>query len=146
MDFELIFPKLIGTAYRLTSARDDGYNCIAWAAGDPKNWWWPYYPSEDKRIVWPDVVPVEETLDAFEALFIWLGYVLCTNEVPEPGVEKIALFASSGGWPTHAARQLSNGKWTSKLGKSEDIEHDLHALEGDVYGQVLRIFRRPAPV
>ena len=33
--------------------------------------------------------------------------------------------------PTHAARQLANGWWTSKLGPSFDIEHiDLNAIAG----------------
>jgi hypothetical protein len=26
--------------------------------------------------------------------------------------------------PTHAARQLADGRWTRKMGKCEDIEHD----------------------
>ncbi|MCI0637958.1 MAG: hypothetical protein L0Y72_23715 [Gemmataceae bacterium] len=38
--------------------------------------------------------------------------------------------------PTHAARQLPTGRWSSKLGPSEDIEHDLHALEGEIYGTI----------
>lgn len=51
---------------------------------------------------------------------------------------------------SHVARQLPDGRWTSKLGPDEDIEHnDLHALEGDVgvyplcYGVVIRFMRRP---
>jgi hypothetical protein len=35
--------------------------------------------------------------------------------------------------PTHAARQLPSGRWTSKLVLREDIEHDLHALSGEAY-------------
>ena len=30
----------------------------------------------------------------------------------EPGFEKIALYADNSGKPTHAARQLDNGRWT----------------------------------
>ena len=47
------------------------------------------------------------------------------------------------GIPTHASRQLSNGRWTSKLGPSERIEHDFDALEGAAYGQIAQIMRRP---
>ena len=36
----------------------------------------------------------------------------------------------SGGLPTHAARQLSDGNWTSKLGPNIDITHSLSGLEG----------------
>jgi hypothetical protein len=43
----------------------------------------------------------------------------------------------------HAARQLGTGRWTSKLGPDEDIEHDdVDALEGDHYGVVVRIMKR----
>ena len=44
---------------------------------------------------------------------------------------------------THAARQLPNGKWTSKLGRDIDIEHDsVDDIAGSVYGEVLRLMRR----
>jgi hypothetical protein len=45
---------------------------------------------------------------------------------------------------THAARQLDNGKWTSKLGQLEDIEHEsLEALSGAVYGSVVQVLKKP---
>ena len=50
--------------------------------------------------------------------------------------------ATSDGEPTHAARQLPNGKWTSKLGRWEDIEHDLEGLTGEMYGSVQQILKR----
>jgi hypothetical protein len=50
------------------------------------------------------------------------------------GREKVALYAVDA-VPTHAARQLPNGWWTSKLGPNVDIEHaDLSALADGVYG------------
>lgn len=39
--------------------------------------------------------------------------------------------------PVNAAR------WTSKLGFSEDIEHDLLAVSGDLYGSVVLLLKRP---
>jgi hypothetical protein len=60
------------------------------------------------------------------------------------GFEKVALFGYSL-YYTHAARQLPNGKWTSKLGKAEDIEHDIpDDVAGGVYGGVVQIMKRPA--
>jgi hypothetical protein len=41
MPLEDVFPGLQGTAYRVTSPADRGYNCIAWAAGVTDDWWWP---------------------------------------------------------------------------------------------------------
>jgi len=55
--------------------------------------------------------------------------------------EKVAIYALDGE-PTHAARQLSDGTWTSKLGKDIDITHTLRALEGSTYGQVAAYLKR----
>ena len=140
---EDVFPALRGQAYQIQSPRDDHCNCIAWAAGDTQTWWWP--GREVGREYWPAGVPRERTRDAFVEAFATLGYAVCEGEGPEAGYEKIALFADSDGRPTHAARQLPNGRWGSKLGKAEDIEHALHDLEGGLYGSVALIMRRPAP-
>jgi len=59
----------------------------------------------------------------------------------EEGFERIAIFAILA-QPTHAARQLENGRWTSKLGRAVDIEHELDALEGTDYGKVTQILKR----
>ena len=56
----------------------------------------------------------------------------------DPGKEKIALYAypDSEEW-THAARQLANGLWTSKLGPSFDISHSTpYTIQGRLYGMV----------
>jgi hypothetical protein len=55
----------------------------------------------------------------------------------ESQYEKVALFAKDGR-VTHAARQLPSGRWTSKLGSDVDIEHELYAIEGEVYGTVVQ--------
>jgi hypothetical protein len=44
--------------------------------------------------------------------------------------------------PTHAARQLPNGRWSSKLGKLEDIEHALDDICGSAYGSVVPVLKR----
>ncbi len=135
-----IFPGLARSGYQETSARNNDYNCIAWAAGESHVWWWPGLDAS--REYWPPGVPRERTRDAFVAAFASLGYLVCEGEEPEAGFEKIALFADADGRPTHAARQLPNGRWTSKLGKAEDIEHALHDLEGAVYGAMVLIMKR----
>jgi hypothetical protein len=62
----------------------------------------------------------------------------------EPNFEKIALYAI-GNIPTHAARQLGDGSWVSKLGALEDIQHAaFFELEGAAYGKVVCFLRRPA--
>ena len=89
-------------------------------------------------------MPRERTAAAFVAALATLGYQLCEGEALEPAFERIALFADAEGRPTHAARQLPSGVWTSKLGKAEDIEHRLRDLEAVLYGTVL-ILKRPTP-
>jgi hypothetical protein len=137
-EIEAAFPRLRPGNYRITSSSGDSYNCIAWAAGSSTAWWWP----DEHRAYWPEGVPNEETVPAFQHAFASLGYLSCEGKEVEPGFEKIALFADETGAPTHAARQLSTGRWTSKLGLLEDIEHELHDLEGAAYGSVVSIMRR----
>lgn len=114
------------------------YNCVAWAADDTTRCWWP-----DARHYWPPGLPKEDTLDAMERGFELLGYTRCAEANFEPGFEKVAFFADADGRPKHAARQLPNGMWTSKLGGWEDIEHELHGLSGVHYGRVARLMKRP---
>jgi hypothetical protein len=139
---EVLFPRLRAASYQVTSPPSRDYNCIAHAAGDTLHWWWPDPDPSNDAIYWPTGVAREETLAAFIAAFATIGYSPCATEELEPGLEKVALFADADGVPTHAARQLSSGRWTSKLGKREDIEHDLHDLEGEVYGVVVQVLVR----
>jgi hypothetical protein len=137
---ESLLPGLATTGYRITSPADRGYNCIAWAAGDTGRWWWPV-DRFDLGYFWPEGAPKEETVAAFLQAFATLGYAASANDALEPGLEKIALYALHGE-PTHAARQLDNGLWTSKLGKFIDVEHRLEGLSGSQYGQVVQILQR----
>jgi hypothetical protein len=140
---EELFPGLAANAYQVTSPRDNDYNCIAWAAGDTRRWWWP--SQSVGKEYWPPGVPRERTQAAFVAAFATVGYTVCEGDEPEAGFEKVALFADAQARPTHAARQLPNGSWTSKLGKAEDIEHRLRDVEGLLYGVVVLVMRRPVP-
>ena len=86
---------------------------------------------------------MELTLEAFIAMFGTLGYAPCNNQDFEEGFKKIAIYSRQG-VPTHAARQLPNKKWTSKIGKNIDIEHTTpQGLEGPFYGDVAAIMKKP---
>lgn len=136
---EKYFPDTV-EEIEITSPRDNQYNCIAWAAEDTSNFWWPLYPG-----YWPSGVPRETTLEAFKAAYALSGYVVCDSDAMEPGVQKIAIYADLAGKPTHAARQLANGQWTSKLGPQWDVSHlRPDSLAGQEYGQVAVIMKRPA--
>lgn len=140
-EIEKTYPNLPLTGYKITSPDSINYNCIAWAAGDEERWWWP---DKNEQDYWPVGVKREETLQAFIEAFQTIGYQVCASESFEIGFEKIAIYADENGKPKHAAKQLPNGKWTSKLGNWEDIEHEsLAGLVGEVYGMVVQIMKRP---
>ena len=86
----------------------------------------------------------EESIAAFIEAFQSLGYQTCVDGTLESGFIKIAIFADDSGKPTHAARQLPNGCWTSKLGGDKDIEHSaVEDVIGPLYGTPVQFMRRP---
>lgn len=125
-----LFPAL-GASGRKTSESTSDYNCIAWAAGDNTRWW-----SWLRGAHWPLAAPRQATLAAVQSAFATVGYSACSNGGPEGGLQKIAIFVDRFGEPSHVARQLAGGAWTSKIGRLEDICHDLRGLEGVEYGAV----------
>lgn len=132
------FPNLVAEGYSFQSPCDAGYNCIAWAADDNDNWWWP-----DIDGYWPVGVPVEVTVDAFVLAFGTLGYTECKTADFEAGCDKVALYTLDG-TPTHAAKQIDNHWWSSKIGENEDISHTLDGLVGHYYGAVELFLLREA--
>jgi hypothetical protein len=134
-------PGLRASPFAVTSDATVSYNCIGWAAGDKTRFWWP---DRKGKYYWPPHIPRVDTIDAFVAAFVGLGYTVCTSEALERELEKVAIYAK-GPVVKHAARQLLSGMWTSKLGPFVDIAHELHAVSGDEYGAVSAILSRPKP-
>lgn len=138
-DVLIAFPNL-DPSFLITSINTDAYNCIAWAANDDANFWWPlggYWPA--------DVVRTEEVA-SFETAFAAFGYLPTgPNWAYDPDVEKVAIYVNPGtGLVTHMARQLHGGRWTSKLGEAYDIEHQSPTcLNGDWYGVYSHCLGRP---
>jgi hypothetical protein len=57
-------------------------------------------------------------------------------------IEKVAIYGEDDTY-LHAARLRPDGKWTSKLGPYEDIDHNtLGGLLNGEYGSVVKILRR----
>jgi hypothetical protein len=106
-ELEGVFPSLAADGYIVASPKAHSYNCIAWAAGDASRWWEP-------GIYWPG--PPGDDLAALVGLSAGLGYAPSAGDELESGLEKVALYADEHGEWTHAARQLPDGWWTSKLG------------------------------
>ena len=99
----------------------------------------------EQDVFWPEGLPQDESLKSIVAFFESLGYRLCNGPDLEAGFEKVALFADpEDDYPPHAARQLPDGWWTSKMGwDGVTIEHDgLSCIEGRRYGRVRLCMRR----
>jgi hypothetical protein len=122
----------------ITSIATGDYNCIAWALENTTRFYWT---GPKEFFYWEEGLSREESIDSFVQLFTKYGYTICPNALKEKGFIKIALFAKDG-VPTHAARQLPNGLWTSKLGILEDVRHTLSAISGGIYGSVVLVMKK----
>jgi hypothetical protein len=143
-NLEEIFPGLRPGTYEVTSPATESYNCIAWSTERDDLWWWP---DEMETSYWPPGVPRTATVEVFVQAYATLGYERCQTSEPEEGFEKIAVYTDASGVPTHAARQLADGTWTSKLGGLEDITHStLSAVSNEAYGTATLFLRRPRSV
>ena len=139
---EKIFPNLADSGYEITQEPSSVYNCIAWALGISTQKW----DCNDLNAYWPPSIPRNDRIETIMQLFALEDYSLCDSHEFEPGYEKIAIYAFVGQF-THVAKQLEDGRWTSKLGDREAITHPSpDNLNESIYGFVHCIMRRPAPV
>jgi hypothetical protein len=133
------FPNLRPDDYQFTSPEDATYNCVAWAAGKTDAWW---EPIQAPGYYWPDDAPWDDRVESLVCVFKLLGFEECSSDAPEPGYDKVAIYSKGHGYE-HIARQLPGGKWTSKLGSYNDLEHtNLPCLTGDWYGSVVTVLRK----
>lgn len=142
------FENIAPCDFKCSSDPENDYNCIAWAAGKTDRPWWP---TTIAPYFWPPDLPTEpvekaETLENFVKAFANEGYRICRDSHFSTRYEKVAIYVGANGRPTHAARTLVTGIWSSKLGDEEDIEHTtLECIEGRTYGQVAVVMRRKRP-
>ena len=98
-----------------------------------------YHWPEELPKVNPGTETVEDIIDGIKTE----RYTECDNADKEDGFEKAAVYVNYRKKPLHAARSLSDGSWTSKLGEDEDIRHaTLLALEGRRYGKAVIFLKR----
>ena len=138
LEIESIFPNLRGTDWSITSHCDARYNCIAWAADETHVAWWP---DPYKIAYWPAEAPREVSVEAFIRAFETIGYMRGATDQLHAGFEKVAIYALNGE-PKHAAKQTLAGKWSSKLGKEVDIEHEWNGLDDTIYGKIVHVLKR----
>ena len=137
---EDLFPNLAGSGYEITGEPSREYNCIAWALEISTQRW----DCNTPNAYWPPSLPRNNRVETVMQLFANEGYSVWEDGGIVPGYEKIAIYAFVGQF-THVARQLEDGRWTSKLGNREAITHPSPAnLSGGIYGNVHYIMRRPS--
>jgi hypothetical protein len=138
-DIERSFPLLTRENYKLASKRDFNYNCLAFALGDQNNWW---EPPGKFGFYWPPGFPDDFAVETSIRIIQLHGYTVEWSRYDEPLSESIAVYANGEEW-THFAKYVA-GQWLSKLGDDHDIAHtSLKVLEGDLYGEVVRVLSRP---
>lgn len=137
--FQSICPNISRKNHLITSVATRAYNCVAWVLGDEENW---YEPTPSGQYAWPSVKNENYSLDAYIQMFSGQGFKVCKKEMFENGFQAIALYEKDGEF-AHVAVRLPDGRWSSKLGTWEDIEHDtLEVLSGPLYGAPRAFMKR----
>ena len=137
-DVEQDFPLLIGKKYEL-SPESFNFNCLGYALGDECHWW---EPPRCPGQYWPPGFPDDTTISTVESIIRLHGFTVEIAGVALPITDAIAIYGQGNDW-THFAK-FSGGNWTSKLGEGHDVTGvELGDLEGLLYGNVVKILRRP---
>ena len=111
------------------------YNCVGWALHLKRSVIWP---DDDQQHQWAPDLPRRPDKDIFCAFFEKMGFSECNDENFEQSREKIAIY-SRGNEVLHVARQLRDGRWTSKLGPLADVLHPTALSISDGWFGVLAI-------
>ncbi|MBC7553967.1 MAG: hypothetical protein H7257_08310 [Taibaiella sp.] len=126
------FPNLVPEGnFKYTSPHTDEYNCVAWASAIADEW---------IQFIYDEKGNYDINVRRYINYFAEIGFAPIDNSQPEKNILKIAIYADKSNDFTHVARQLPSGKWTSKIGDWEDIEHDtLDDIAGGAYGKPVTI-------
>src|SRR5260370_4986987 len=142
-DIQPALTNLYRSYYSIESPKTPSYNCVAWAFSDTAQRWdqalvrgyyWP--PGISRSIAVDNVIQMFEIIGHFER---------CAHGDLETGFEKIAIYQDADGDFSHVARQKSNGKWTSKLGRLDDIDHTSPLVLEQDYGPIVQFLKRAIP-
>ena len=104
---------------------------------NPSEWWWP-----NGINYWPPWATRDNRMESLEEVFAGLGYEQCYDVSPEDGCQKVALYEIQSRFQ-HAAAQMPNGRWRSKMGRGPVIEHrNPDSLSSGIYGNSTVFMRR----
>jgi hypothetical protein len=143
-DLAGIFPRSESAPYEVTSPEDIKYNCSRGLLARRR------FAANGGLRLHPSIIgpwsPVRKQLRVSSRhsanLATWFATPANSNQVMRGWQSTLTKL----GTPTHMARQLTSGRWTSKLGELEDIEHlTLEQLSGSDYGQAVQFLKRKLP-
>lgn len=136
-------PRLTGENCVAHSDPTEDYNCLAFAAGQVQCWWEPYIiPPMRPGIYWPAGVTPDNTVEAWCEALATVGFAVCGDTSHDSELVKVVVYRS-GDTATHAARQLRDGRWVSKLGDEADVIHlRPEDVGGGIYGEVACVLAR----
>lgn len=123
------------------------YNCIGFAIGYEDIWVAPSQRSSIPWFWWPETVAFNDSPGSLIATFQYFGFEICTDDLPEDGYDKVALYSKDDHWK-HAARIIGVNLYHSKLGESYDILHrrgdvlNRSKKPEDSYGEPFTYMRR----
>lgn len=145
------FPNLKALDSIKAQSADDTYNCIAWSGGIAHKWINPFRAPETGQgnLSYLDPWYDEDPVKAFDNFY---GnkpqrYIGSTTYVPTDDATNAIIdvyYSNSTNKWTHASvRKPGNDMphgyaWESKLGASQRIFHARNALEGGLYGSIMR--------
>ena len=140
----------------IMSRKTPCYNCIAWAMGFDDRWV-DCYPDSvmARKKWWPDGVARDFKPETLVKAFESVGFVICDDDTPEDGYDKVALYKVSPlvdsttgkkiadeGW-SHAAKVLDKNVYHSKMGELFDIHHSGgNVFAGSSYGFIYQFMKR----
>ena len=131
------FPNLYSEGFEILEPLSQRYNCVAYAAGDISQWWWP-----DRINYWPPWATRDNRMESLKEVFAGLGYEQCNGDSLEDGYQKVALYELQGRFQ-HIVAQTLNGLWRSKMGQGPVMEHrNPESLSGGMYGTPTVFMRR----
>jgi hypothetical protein len=132
---------LLGTNFCYSSYKKRGYNCVAYALGvENKDWDMLVFA----KMFGLNKNDLDHSANGYAIIFREkFGFEICQESEKEEGFKKIALYENNEGDFKHLSLQLENGKWTSKMGVYEDINHrDLNSISGDFYGHPVMFMKK----
>lgn len=128
--FERFFPGAKDKRLPIKDDPNDEYNCIGYAVNERAN------------------LDPRGTADAQRRFLIDRGFDPSNDAKHVKGKYKVAVYGKrrpDGSYePTHAAKEVGEGVWRSKLGKGPLVEHnDLDDISGEQYGYPMWYFEKP---